>query len=215
MGAFWPAFGAHEPRCSVGARDVGGDSVSRVVYWMSVSLDGYVATRDGKIDFTAPDEELARFMNESARKLGAFFHGRRMYEEMASVWPTADQNPALSEDSREFGRIWMRTPKVVFSKMLRHVDHNSRLAEEDAPAEVAKWKQKVDGDLGLGGSTLAVTFMKLGLIDEFRLFVRPIVLGGGKPYFAELDRPINLRLVETRAFPGGAVLLRYQRSAPL
>jgi len=145
------------------------------------------------------------------RKLGAFLHGRRIYEEMASVWPTADQNPSLSEDIREFGRIWMRTPKVVFSKTLRQVEHNSRLAEEDARVEVAKLNQQVEGDLGLGGATLAAWFVKLGLIDEFRLFVRPIVLGGGKPYFPHLDRPLNLRLVETRTFPTGVVLLRYER----
>jgi dihydrofolate reductase len=185
--------------------------VSKVVYWMSVSLDGFVESRDGKIDWTTPDEGLFRFHTDYARQVGAFLHGRRIYEEMASVWPTADQNPSLSEDIREFGRIWMRTPKIVFSKTLRHVEHNSRLAQEDIGAEVARLKQQVEGDLGLGGSTLAATFMKLGLIDEYRMFVRPIVLGGGKPYFAHLDRPLNLRLVETRTFASGVVLLRYER----
>jgi dihydrofolate reductase len=135
-----------------------------------------------------------------------------MYEEMASVWPTAEQNPSFSEDLRDFGRIWMRTPKVVFSKTLRHVEHNSRLAEEDVTAEVARCKRQVEGDLGLGGATLAVSLMKLGLIDEYRMFVRPIVLGGGKPYFTPNECPIDLKLVETRTFPGGVVLLRYERS---
>jgi dihydrofolate reductase len=186
--------------------------MSKVVYWMNVSLDGFVETSDGKIDWTAPDAELPRFLNESARKLGAFLHGRRMYEGMASVWPTAEQNPSLSEDLREFGRIWMRTPKVVFSKTLGHVEYNSRLAGEDVAAEVAKCKQQIEGDLGLGGATLAATFMKLGLIDEYRMFVRPIVLGGGKPYFTPLDRRVDVRLVETRTFPGGVVLLRYERA---
>ena len=186
--------------------------MSKVVYWMTVSLDGFVETRDGKIDWTAPDDELHHFLNESARKLSAFLHGRRMYEEMASVWPTADRNPSLSDVDREFGRIWTRTPKVVFSKTLRHVEHNSRLANPDIQAEVATLKGQVEGDLGLGGSTLAASFMKLGLIDEFRLFVRPIVLGGGKPYFTALDSPLNLRLVETRTVPGGVVMLRYDRA---
>jgi dihydrofolate reductase len=185
--------------------------MSKVVYWMTVSLDGFVETRDGKIDWTAPDAGLHRFLNESARQLGLFLHGRRMYEEMASVWPTANQNPSFSEDLREFGRIWMRTPKVVFSKTLRHVEYNSRLAGEDVAAEVAKCKQQVEGDLGLGGSTLAATFMKLDLIDEYRLFVRPIMLGGGKPYFTARESPLNVKLVETRTFPGGVVLLRYER----
>jgi dihydrofolate reductase len=119
--------------------------------------------------------------------------------------------PSFSEDLREFGRIWMRTPKVVFSKTPRHVEYNSRLAGEDVAAEVAKCKQQVKGDLGLGGATLAATFMKLGLIDEYRMFVRPIVLGGGKPYFTPLERPVNVCLVETRTFSGGVVLLRYER----
>jgi dihydrofolate reductase len=185
--------------------------MSKVVYWMTVSLDGFVEASDGKIDWTAPDAELPRFLNESARKLGVFLHGRRMYEGMASVWPTAEQNPSFSEDLREFGRIWMRTPKVVFSKTLRHVEYNSRLAGEDVAAEVAKCKEQVEGDLGLGGANLAATFMKLGLIDEYRMFVRPIVLGGGKPYFTPLDRRVNVDLVETRTFPGGVVLLRYER----
>jgi hypothetical protein len=99
----------------------------------------------------------------------------------------------------------------VFSKTLRHVEHNSRLTQEDTGVEVARLKQQVEGDLGLGGSTLAATIMKLGLIDEYRMFVRPVVLGGGKPYFPHIDRPLNLRLVETRTFPSGVVLLRYER----
>jgi dihydrofolate reductase len=185
--------------------------MSKVVYWMTVSLDGFVETSDGKIDWTAPDAELHRFLNESARKLGVFLHGRRMYEEMASVWPTAEQNPSFPEVLREFGRIWMRTPKVVFSKTLRHVEHNSRLAGDDIRTEVAKLKETVEGDLGLGGATLAATFMKLGLIDEYQLFVRPIILGGGKPYFTPLDHQVNVRLVEARTFPGGVVLLRYEQ----
>lgn len=189
-----------------------GDRMTKVVYWMTASLDGFVETRDGKIDWSAPDEELFRFHNEDARRVGAFLHGRRTYEGMASVWPTAEQNPSFSEDHRQFGRIWMRTPKVVFSKTLRHVEHNSRLAGDDIGAEVAKLKEVVEGDLALGGATLAATFMKLGLIDEYRLFVRPVVLGGGKPFFAALDHPLAVKLVETRTFPGGVVLLRYERS---
>jgi dihydrofolate reductase len=186
--------------------------MSKVVYWMSVSLDGFVEDRDGKIDWTAPDAELLRFQNECARQVGAFLHGRRMYEGMASAWPTADENPSLSEMHREFGRIWMRTPKVVFSKTLARVEHNSRLAGEDVAVEVAKLKQELSGDLALGGSTIAATFMRLGLIDEYRLFVRPVVLGGGQAYFTALDRPANVRHVETRSFPSGAVLLRYERA---
>jgi dihydrofolate reductase len=186
--------------------------MSKVVYWMSVSLDGFVETRDGKIDFTAPSEELHRFFNEYARHEGAFLCGRRTYELMASYWPTADSDPSAPEPIVDYARIWRRVPKVVFSKTLRHVEHNSRLAGDDIRAEVAALKQQVEGDLGLSGPTLAATFMKLGLIDEYRLFVRPIVLGGGKPFFPAFERPVDVRLVETRTFAGGVVLLRYERA---
>lgn len=107
--------------------------------------------------------------------------------------------------------VWRRRTRR-FSKTQGSVGHDGRLAREDVAVEVARIKQEVHGDLGLCGSTLAATFMQRGLIDEYRPFVRPIVLGGGKPYFTALDRPIALRLAETRAFPGGVVLLRYERA---
>ena len=131
--------------------------MSKVVYWMSVSLDGFVESRDGKIDWTAPDEELHRFFNESARTLGAFLYGRRSYELMASFWPTADQDPSAPEPIAEFARIWRRTPKVVFSKTLRQLDHGCRPAGDDFAAEVAKLKREVEGDLGVSGPTLAAS----------------------------------------------------------
>ncbi|MGH7270289.1 MAG: dihydrofolate reductase family protein [Polyangiaceae bacterium] len=186
--------------------------MSKVVYWMSVSLDGFVEARDGKIDWTAPDDELHRFFNEHARGMGAFLYGRRSYELMAGFWPTADREPSAPEPIAEFARIWRRVPKVVFSKTLRKVEHNSRLAGDDLGAEVATLKQEVDGDLGLCGPTLAASFIKLGLIDEYRLFVRPVVLGGGKPYFPPLEHSLNVKLVEARTFPGGVVMLRYARA---
>jgi dihydrofolate reductase len=130
---------------------------------------------------------------------------------MASFWPMADQNPSAPEPIVEFARMWRNMPKIVFSKTLQHVEHNSRLAGSDLETEVAKLKEEVHGDLGVCGATLAGSFMTLHLIDEFRLFVRPIVLGGGKPYFPPLDRAVNLRLAETRTFPRGVVLLRYER----
>jgi dihydrofolate reductase len=102
--------------------------MSKVVYWMSVSLDGFVETRDGNIDWTAPNEELHRFFNESAQNVGAFLYGRRSYELMSSFWPTADQDPSAPEAIAEFARIWRRTPKVVFSKTLKTVAHDARLA---------------------------------------------------------------------------------------
>jgi dihydrofolate reductase len=194
--------------------------MGKVVYWMSVSLDGFVETRDGNIDWTMPDAELFRFHIDAARQLGAFLYGRRTYELMAQFWPTAGLDPSAPEHVgeigpelvAEFARVWRAKPKVVFSRTLGSVGNDSRLAREDVATEVARTRQEVQGDLGVCGPTLAATFMQRGLIDEYRLFVRPIVLGGGKPYFTALDRPIALRLTETRTFAGGVVLLRYERA---
>jgi len=110
--------------------------VSKVVYWMTVSLDGFIETRGGEIDWTAPDDELSRFFNECAGKVGAFLYGRRTYELMASFWPTADQNLSAPQPIAELACIWRRLPKVVFSKTRRAVEHNSRLAGPDIRAEV-------------------------------------------------------------------------------
>ncbi len=190
--------------------------MGKVVYWMTVSLDGFVETRDGNIDWGMPDEELFRFHTDQAREVGAFLYGRRTYELMAAFWPTVGLDPSAPERVgelrpelvAEFARVWRSKPKVVFSRTLGSVGQNSRLARDDVAVEVARIRQEVEGDLVVGGPTLAATFMQRGLVDEYRLFVRPIVLGGGKPYFAALDRPVPLRLAETRAFAGGAVLLR-------
>jgi dihydrofolate reductase len=194
--------------------------MGKVVYWMTVSLDGFVEARDGSLDWGMPDEALFRFHTDSARRLGGFLHGRRTYQQMAGFWDSAGQDPSAPERVgdlgaalvAEFARVWRSKPKVVFSKTLGSVGPSSRLAREDVAAELARTRQEVQGDLCVGGPTLAATFMQRGLIDEYRLFVRPIVLGGGKPYFTALDRPVALRLVETRTFPAGVVLLRYERA---
>ncbi len=185
--------------------------MGKVVYWMSVSLDGYVETREGKIDFTAPSEGLHRVMNDDARKCGAFLHGRATYDLMAAYWPQADRDPSAPAAIAEFAAIWRGMPKLVFSRTMRSAGHGYRLAGPDIRAEVAKAKREFDGDLGVCGAGLAASFIADDLVDEYRLYVRPIVLGGGKPYFPKLDRPLDLRLVESRAFPDGVVRLRYDR----
>jgi len=171
----------------------------KLIYSMGVSLDGFIAGPDGEIDWSAPDEELHRFHNQQARELGAHLCGRRLYEAM-SPWETAHENPSLAEHELEFARIWKDTPKIVFSKTLERVEGNARLVRGGAAAELAKLKQRPGKDLAVGGAGLASTFMKLGLVDEYRLFVSPVVLGDGTPYFPALDERINLELVETRTF---------------
>jgi dihydrofolate reductase len=182
----------------------------KVIYSMGLSLDGFIAGPNGEIDWSAPDEELHRFHNEQTRELDAHFCGRRLYEEML-YWETADQNPSAGEPELEFARIWQNLPKIVFSKTLEKVEGNARLASEGVAEEVAKLKEQPGKDLAVGGAGLASSFTSLGLIDEYRLFVNPVVLGGGTPYFPRLDEQINLELVETRTFGSRVVYLRYRR----
>jgi dihydrofolate reductase len=182
----------------------------KVIYSMGVSLDGFIAGPDGDFDWAAPDEELHRFHNEQTRELGAHFCGRRLYETMV-YWETADANPSAIEYELEFARIWKGLPKIVFSKTLDTVDGNARLATDGVVEEVTRLKQQPGKDLAVGGAALAASFTKLGLVDEFRLFVNPVVVGGGTPYFPALDERVDLELVETRTFGSRVIYVRYRR----
>jgi dihydrofolate reductase len=184
--------------------------VPDVIYSMTVSLDGFIADPKGEIDWSAPDEELHQFHNDRVRELGAHFEGRRLYETML-YWETADQNAEASQIELEFARIWQPLPKVVFSRTLESVEGNARLARGDVAEEVARLKSEPGGDLGVGGAGLAAAFAELDLIDEYQLFVAPVVLGGGTPYFPPLERRLDLELVETRTFGSRVVYLRYRR----
>ena len=176
-------------------------------YSMSVSLDGFIAGPDGNFDWGAPDEELHQFHNDRVRESGGHLLGRRLYETMV-YWETDDpQWPAVQE---EFAGIWQALPKVVFSTTLEEVEGNARLARGDLAAEVARLKEEPGKDLDVGGAGLAAGCIKLGLVDEFGLFVSPVVLGGGTPFFPALDEPLNLELIETRTFGSPAVYLRYR-----
>jgi dihydrofolate reductase len=179
----------------------------KVIYSMGVSLDGFIAGPGGEIDWTAPDEELHRFHNQQAREIGVHFCGRRLYEEML-YWETAGENPSSTEYELEFARIWQAMPKIVFSMTLERVEGNARLAIGDVAEEVARLKEQSGKDLAVGGAGLASTFIELGLVDECRLFISPVVLGGGTPYFPPLDERIGLELIETHAFGSRVVYVR-------
>jgi dihydrofolate reductase len=183
----------------------------KLIYSMTVSLDGFVAGPGGEIDWSAPDEELHRFHNEQVKELGAYLLGRRLYEVM-TYWETADQQPSQSDYQLEFARIWKDLPKIVFSKTLENVVGNARLVRDEAAHEVARLKEQAGKDLAVGGAGLASSLMKVGLIDEYRLFVSPIVLGDGTPFFPPLASRINLELVETRTFGSRVVFLRYRQA---
>jgi dihydrofolate reductase len=185
--------------------------VSKLIYSMSVSADGFIEGPDGDFSWTAPSEELFRFHTDRVRQLGAHLCGRRLYETMR-YWETADQDSALGTAEREFAEIWRGLPKVVFSTTLKSVEGNARLARDTVPEEIRRLKEQVDGDLEVGGAALAVDCIGLGLVDEYRLFVYPVIVGGGKPFFPSTHARLELELVETRSFSDRVVYLRYQRS---
>jgi dihydrofolate reductase len=181
-----------------------------LIYSMSVSLDGYIAGPDGAIDWAAPDEELMRFHNEQTRELTGQLSGRGLYEDMLG-WETAEQT-RTDPLELEFARMWKAIPKVVFSTSLTRVEGNARLARGGVADEVAELKSRPGaGIVSVGGARLAASFAEKDLIDEYRLFVSPAVLGGGTPFFPPLPKRLNLDLIETRTF-SQVVYLRYGRS---
>ncbi|APU15148.1 MULTISPECIES: dihydrofolate reductase family protein [Actinoalloteichus] len=184
-----------------------------VVYSLSVSLDGFMESADGDISWSLPDAELHEFHNEQARGVDTSLYGRRLYQDMAGYWPSVVDDPTASSQEADFARIWLATPKVVFSRTLEKVEHNSTLVRDDLAGEVARLKALPGGDMDLGGAGIAASFLREDLIDEFRLFVHPVILGGGTPYFPTLPAPLSLQLADTRVFGSGVVFLRYRRSA--
>lgn len=179
----------------------------KVIYSMGVSLDGFIAGPNGEIDWSAPDRDLHRFHNEQTRELGLHLCGRRLYEAMLP-WETVEHDssdPAIAE----FAAIWKALPKLVFSNTLETVEGNAGLATEDVAAVVARLKAQPGKDVSVGGAGLASSLIAQDLVDEYRLFVSPVVLGGGTRFFPPLERPITLKLVETRTFGSRVVYSRY------
>ncbi|MEU9209086.1 dihydrofolate reductase family protein [Streptomyces sp. NPDC048415] len=183
----------------------------KIVLMMSVSLDGFIEGPDREIDWHLVDAELHRHFNEEIKKLGALLSGRVTYELMAGFWPTADKAPESTAEIVEFAGIWRNTPKVVFSRTLQRAEWHTTIVREVVPEEIRALKEQSGGDLGLGGADLAAAFLRHDLIDEFRVYVHPVLIGRGKPLFPEADALTRLRLVESRAFGNGVVLLRYER----
>ena len=184
--------------------------MGRLIYSMSVSLDGFVETPSRSLDWVKVDEELHRAFNEEARAMSAFLYGRRMYELMAGYWPTAEADPGSTPVEVDFARIWSDKPKVVFSRTLSEVGWNSRLVRDDAVGEVTRLKAQPGFDMDVGGPTLAATLVQAGLVDEYRLYVNPVILGAGTSFFPALADCAALTLVETHTFGSGVVYLRYE-----
>ncbi|WP_030671433.1 dihydrofolate reductase family protein [Streptomyces sp. NRRL B-1347] len=181
-----------------------------VTYSMNTSLDGYIVGPDGSFDWTAPVEEVFRFWIDEIRDVGVHLLGRRLYETML-YWETADQDPSLDDSQREWIGLWNPLPKVVFSKTLSAVQGSDRLASGSLAEEIERLRAEPgEGDIAIGGATLAAEAAALDLIDEYRTVVYPVLVGGGTPYFPRHERRVDLELVETRTFSSKVVYLRHR-----
>ena len=181
-----------------------------VTYSMNVSLDGYIVGPDGKFDWTDPDADVFRFWIDDLRRTDVHLMGRRLYETML-YWETADQDPDLPEAEVEWTALWKPLPKVVFSTTLSSVRGNARLASGGVADEIERLRAEPgDGEIAIGGATVAAQAAESDLIDEYRTVILPVLVGGGISYFPHHERRVDLELVETRTFDSGTVYLRHR-----
>jgi dihydrofolate reductase len=185
--------------------------VRRIVLMISVSMDGFFEGPGGNLDWHLVDDEVHTEFNQVLGAMSAFLDGRVTYQLMADFWPTADADPESSPPMAEFARIWRDMPKVVFSRTLERADWNTTVVREVVPDEIRRMQAEPGGDMAVGGADLAATFREHDLIDEYRLYLHPVLIGQGTPLFRPTDALADLRLLETRTFGNGVVLLRYER----
>jgi dihydrofolate reductase len=179
--------------------------MAQLIYSAIASLDGYVEDKEGNFEWGAPDEEVLAFINDLERPIGTYLYGRRMYDTMR-YWETGDQ-PGLS---RDFAEIWRAADKVVYSRTLPAPSTARTRVEHDFdPAAIRRLKESSDRDITVGGAELAGQAMAAGLVDECRLFLCPIIAGGGKPALPQ-DVRVEVELVSERRFAGGVVHLHYR-----
>ncbi|NUR44428.1 MAG: dihydrofolate reductase [Streptomyces sp.] len=181
-----------------------------VTYSMSCSLDGYIVGPDGGFNWTAPDEEVFRFWIDEIRQVGVHLLGRRLYETML-YWESPEQEASFDEAEQEWAALWNPLPKVVFSTTLSEVRGHARLASGSVAQEIERLRAEPgEGDIAIGGATLAAEAAAAGLIDEYQVMVYPVLVGGGTPLFPREERRVDLELVETRAIGAGVVYLRHR-----
>src|SRR5436309_10670317 len=181
-----------------------------LIYSMGVSVDGFIADREGAFGWTVPDEEQFRFHIAQIGELGGYLCGRRLYETML-VWET-DPSMRENELGAAFADIWAAIPKVVFSRTLESVQGNARLAEASVADEAAAALDATDKDVSIGGAGLAAAAIELGLVDELRMFRNPVLVGGGTPFVPPVTEDVPLDLIETRTFGSCVIYERYGRA---
>jgi dihydrofolate reductase len=183
--------------------------VAKLIYSVIMSLDGYIADADGNFDWAAPDDEVHAFVNDLERPVGTYLYGRRMYQTM-TYWetaPTAGSQPAVE---RDFAGMWQAADKVVYSRTLDGVStERTRLEREFDPGAVRALKASAERDVTVGGADLAAQAIRAGLVDEWHLFLTPVVVGGGTPALPD-GAKVRLELLDERHFGSGVVHLRYR-----
>jgi dihydrofolate reductase len=186
----------------------------KLVLFMHLSLDGYAADLNGEMDFLSYDEELEQYADELVKTVGSPVYGRTTYQLMESYWPTVLTKPNASKHSREHAQWVENVPKIVFSKTLNEVTwNNTRLIKNNIAEEVKKLKQQPGKDLAIFGSPgLATTFMNMGLIDEYKLTVHPVILGNGMSVFKNNTTKNSLKLLDAKTLRSGVVTLHYATS---
>ncbi|GAD86252.1 hypothetical protein NCAST_32_07390 [Nocardia asteroides NBRC 15531] len=196
--------------CTVNADSREAHAMRKLTFAMNLSLDGYIAAPGDDLGWSVPSDELFGWWSDRVGATSLALYGRKLWETMSSHWPTADQQPDATPADIEYARRWRDMPKVVFSSTDRPVDWNTRLVTGDAVTEIARLKAEDGDSMDIGGATLAAAAMRAGLIDEYVLVTAPVLVGGGTPFFTALDNWVNLTLLETRTFPEGLVLTRYE-----
>jgi dihydrofolate reductase len=181
--------------------------MARLIYGMLMSVDGYIAGPDGGMDLPIPKGALHWHFNAMMKQTSVALYGRRMYEIMRG-WESRDEQVGVSEVEVDFARAWQETPKFVFSSTLREVGPNARLVRDDVESVVRSLKAEADGDISVAGAGLAASLSRLRLIDEYQLYLHPVVLGGGKPFF-EAGLSMKLTPLGTENMLQGVILLRY------
>ena len=187
--------------------------MGRMVYWMNVSLDLFIegsAGEEGGGEWLRIGEDLHREFNRRGANLAAMVQGRVVYEIMEGAWPDLAIDESAPGYMQEYGRIWVDTPKVLVSNSRGEADYNTRvIGGPDAMGRLATLRAETEGDIGVGGATLATQLLEAGLLDELLLFIHPVVLGSGRPLFDRVDRPVELELLERAVFERGVVMHRY------
>jgi dihydrofolate reductase len=183
--------------------------MAKLIYSAITSLDGYVADEEGKFDWAAPDEEVHRFVNDLERPVGTYLYGRRMYEVMV-FWESEQALAAQPPYIRDFAEIWRAAEKVVYSKTLETVSGaRTRIERDFDPEAVRQMKAAAGRDITVGGSDLAAQAIEAGLVDEYHLFVSPVVVGGGRQALPDNIR-LKLDLLDEHRFASGVVHLHYR-----